>query len=211
MEEIIFKYFTELDNKQKEQIINLFPLYKEWNDKRNVISRKDIENLYLHHVLHSLAIAKFIKSTDIKLDNKTKILDLGTGGGFPGIPLAIFFKDISFTLVDSIGKKVKVAQEIVNALNLTNVVCVNARAENINDNFNYVVSRAVTDLQNFIPWVKNKYTNGIIYLKGGDVVEEVNNALSKNNISVNKLLIKEISDWFTEDFFINKYVIYVRK
>ena len=166
MEELIYKYFPNLTELQQERIKKLFPLYEEWNSKINVISRKDIDKLYLHHILHSLAIAKYINFMP-----GTKIIDVGTGGGFPGIPLAILFPECSFTLVDSIGKKTKVAQAVAEALDLKNVKVINARMEAVDEKADFIVSRAVTELKNFLPWVKGKYLQGILYLKGGDITD----------------------------------------
>lgn len=194
----------------------LFPLYNEWNSKINVISRKDIDKLYLHHVLHSLAIARFCEFSDrIKFGKGVRILDVGTGGGFPGIPLAILFPQAEFLLVDSIGKKIRVVNEVVAALGLTNVKAVQARAEQVEGTFDYIVSRAVTDLSNFLPWVKGKYTRGILYLKGGDLSErgtlatEINQALGKYGINRHSVTICDIDKWFTDEFFAEKKVIFI--
>ncbi|MEF9986016.1 MAG: 16S rRNA (guanine(527)-N(7))-methyltransferase RsmG [Bacteroidales bacterium] len=215
-EELIYKIFPNLSPKQKEQIGALYPLYEDWNSKINVISRKDIEKLYLHHVLHSLAIAKFIElSNIIKFGNGTKILDVGTGGGFPGIPLAIMFPQADFLLIDSIGKKIKVVEEIAGAIGLKNVRAVKARAEEITDNFDYIVSRAVTDLSTFFPWVRGKYSKGIIYLKGGDITHggtlatEIDNALGITGIKRKSITICEIDTWFKDEFFKEKKVIFI--
>lgn len=209
MEELIYKYFS-VTAEQKEQIAALYTLYKEWNSKINVISRKDIELLYEHHVLHSLAILKFAENAGIELSG-CNIMDVGTGGGFPGIPLAIMLPDSRFTLVDSVGKKIKVVEEIATSLGLKNVKALNMRAEAVPGEFDYIVSRAVTDLQNFLPWVKGKYRRGIIYLKGGDLALELDNALKKNNIAECNLFVKEISSWFEEEFFEQKKVIFIAK
>lgn len=203
--DIILKYFPDLTDTQKEQFAKLFDLYSEWNEKINVISRKDIEELYERHVLHSLGIAKVISFAP-----GTKILDIGTGGGFPGIPLAILFPDVSFHLVDSIGKKIRVVGEVAKSLGLKNVKAEHARAETIHDKYDFVVSRAVTRLNNFCPWVKgkflseskNKLANGILYLKGGDLQEEID--------EVNKQVVMySLTDFFTEDFFETKYVLHI--
>ena len=171
---IITKYFPNLSEEQILQFTQLEVLYKDWNSQINVISRKDIEELYLKHVLHSLGIAKIIQFKD-----KTKVLDVGTGGGFPGIPLAILFPQCEFVLVDSIGKKIKVVNEIVSRLNLRNVKVYHQRAEEVNDQFDFIVTRAVTSIKQFIPWIKgklhpesfNEIKNGILFLKGGDLEE----------------------------------------
>ena len=212
--ELIFKHFPNLSIEQQEQIKALAPLYAEWNDKINVISRKDIDKIYLHHVLHSLAIAKFIEE-NIDTESKLKIMDLGTGGGFPGIPLAIIFPNFEFLLVDSIGKKIKVVQEVSSNLGLKNVRAIKARAEEVKEDFDYIISRAVTDLSNFLPWVKGKYKKGIIYLKGGDISKggqlalELDNALVKNKISSKNISIYDINLWFKYDFFNEKKVIFI--
>lgn len=203
---LLTKYFPHLSDQQKEQFGKLFDLYSHWNAQINVISRKDIEHLYEHHVLHSLGIAKVIS-----FKPKTKILDVGTGGGFPGIPLAILFPECNFHLVDSIGKKIKVVNAVAEALGLENVYAEQARAEQVNDKFDFVVSRAVTKLPEFIEWVKkkvlktsfNELPNGVLYLKGGDLEEE----LSSLNL---KYKTYGLSNYFSEEFFETKKVIYVR-
>lgn len=202
---IIEKYFPQLTERQKEQFAQLGPLYKDWNDKINVISRKDVENLYTNHVLHSLAIAKvcaFKPGTDV--------LDVGTGGGFPGIPLAILFPKTQFHLVDSIGKKITVVKEVAKALGLTNVKAEQTRGELIRGRYDFVVSRAVTRMKEFYNWVSNKskvkslheLDNGILYLKGGDLEEEMDELKRPYSIY-------NISDFFEEDFFDTKRVVYV--
>lgn len=203
--DIVKKYFPNLSEKQLEQFELLFPLYTEWNEKINVISRKDIDHLMLHHVLHSLAIAKII---DFRPG--TEILDVGTGGGFPGIPLAILFPECQFLLVDSIGKKIKVVEEIAKALGLLNVQAKHARAEDIDQDFEFVVSRAVTRITPFYYWVRKKISpnhfhamrNGILYLKGGDLTEELEEFEKKHKLF-------DISTYFEEDFFETKKVLYV--
>lgn len=203
--ELLLKYFPELDEKQKEQFVALGELYTDWNAKINVISRKDIGNLYEHHVLHSLGIAKVIHFSP-----ETKIMDLGTGGGFPGIPLAIFFPEVKFHLVDSIGKKVRVASEVANSIGLKNVTFSHARAEEIKDMYDFVVSRAVmplTDLmkiirKNFSTHQQNALPNGLICLKGGELEHETMPFR-------NKTTMWNLSDYFDEDFFETKKVVYV--
>lgn len=204
--ELITKYFSHLAEEQVEKFAMLEPLYKDWNAQINVVSRKDIEELYLKHILHSLAIAKVIDFKD-----GTKILDVGTGGGFPGVPLAILYPNCQFVLVDSIGKKIKVVKEIVERLGLTNVKAYHQRAEDVNGQFDFVVTRAVTRIANFLPWVKGKLLpngehelkNGILFLKGGDLTEET--AESKKKIE-----IFPISNFFEEAFFETKVVAYTR-
>ena len=201
--QIIHKYFPDLTEKQIEQFTDLQELYEHWNAQINVISRKNMDTLYTNHILHSLAIAKVIQ-----FEKGTKILDIGTGGGFPGIPLAILFPEVDFLLVDSIGKKIKVVNEVSNAIGLTNVIALHERAENIKDTFDFVVSRAVTNMTDFKKWVKGKFNNthnntlnnGILYLKGGDLSEEL------RGISHTKY---EIADLFEEEFFKTKKVIYI--
>lgn len=203
--ELLLKYFPELDEKQKEQFAALGELYTDWNAKINVISRKDIGNLYEHHVLHSLGIAKVIHFSP-----ETQIMDLGTGGGFPGIPLAIFFPEVKFHLVDSIGKKVRVASEVANSIGLKNVTFSHARAEEIKDMYDFVVSRAVmplTDLmkiirKNFSTHQQNALPNGLICLKGGELEHETMPFR-------NKTTMWNLSDYFDEDFFETKKVVYV--
>ncbi len=209
---IITRYFPTLDNRQLERFARLEPLYREWNERINVISRKDIDALAEHHILHSLAIAKFCA-----FKPGTRILDVGTGGGFPGIPLAIFFPQCQFTLVDSIGKKIKVVQAVADALALDNVTALQARCEQLNGKFDFVVSRAVTGLDTFVPWVWPQITpgatqavpNGIIYLKGGDLKEEL--AATRNILPKDALPPEEynISKWFDNEFFETKKLIYL--
>ncbi len=202
---IIFKYFKSVTDQQIAQFEQLFDLYSFWNAQINVISRKDIEELYERHILHSLAIAKFCT-----FKPGEKVLDVGTGGGFPGIPLAILFPETQFHLVDSIGKKIKVVNEVATALGLKNVKSSHARAEQITDKYNFVVSRAVTRLADFYPWVKGKFSseninaipNGILYLKGGDLAEEIKESKLKAELY-------PLSAYFEEEFFETKYVVYI--
>lgn len=204
--EIIFKYFPDLTEEQKQQFIALESLYTDWNSKINVISRKDIENLYTHHVLHSLAIAKLIKFKD-----GSHIMDMGTGGGFPGIPLAILFPECKFTLVDSIGKKVlKVAGGVAEAIGLKNVTCIHCRVEDVKDKFDFVVSRAVMPLpdlvkiirKNISPDKKNALPNGLICLKGGNLDAELKPFKKSAEAD-------DLSMYFEEEFFKTKKIVYV--
>ena len=205
MIDLILKYFPELTDVQKNQFASLPALYEEWNAKINVISRKDMEHFVEHHVLHSLAIAKVQP-----FQSMSYVLDVGTGGGFPGIPLAIMFPKTKFYLVDSIGKKIKVVQDVVDRLGLTNVKAEQIRAEKVEGEFDFVVSRAVTDLSEFTRWVRGKFSdahyhelkNGILYLKGGDLSEELA-PFGK------KVRMWNISDFFEEEFFETKKVIYL--
>ncbi|MDB5283425.1 MAG: rRNA small subunit methyltransferase, glucose inhibited division protein GidB [Bacteroidota bacterium] len=201
--EIILKYFPDLTQKQIEQFAALQKIYKEWNEQINVISRKDIDNLYLHHVLHSLAIAKFVS-----LRGASKVLDLGTGGGFPGIPLAILFPDCRFHLVDSIGKKLKVVEAVKDSIALKNVFTFHSRVEDMDFQYDFVVSRAVAPLADLVTWTKRKYLhkdlntlhNGLICLKGGDIDAEL--ATVKNAKKI------PISNYFNEPFFGDKFLVY---
>jgi len=202
--ERISTYFKDLTEKQLQQFSRLEALYKHWNSLINVISRKDIDELYLRHVLHSLGIAKVQH-----FKPNTHILDVGTGGGFPGIPLAIMFPETKFYLVDSIGKKIKVVQEVVNALGLKNVKAEHTRAEKVKGEFDFIVSRAVTNMDDFVKWTRKKVAkkqyhelkNGILYLKGGDLTEELAN--------FSRATVYNLSDYYTEAFFESKKVVHI--
>ncbi|RED47106.1 16S rRNA m(7)G-527 methyltransferase [Winogradskyella eximia] len=202
--ELILKYFPDLTETQIQQFEALEELYKDWNSKINVISRKDIDELYLKHVLHSLGIAKVMNFTD-----GSSILDVGTGGGFPGVPLAILYPQCQFHLVDSINKKLKVINAVCEAIELTNVKTTHSRVEAIDETFDFIVSRAVTTMPEFTTWVKgktartqkNELKNGILYLKGGDLTEEL-----KQYKTVKAFLL---SDYFEEPFFETKKVIHL--
>ena len=206
MDELLH-YFPNLTPQQQEQFAALDGLYRHWNAQINVISRQDIDALYEKHVLHSLSIAKII---DFKIG--TEILDVGTGGGFPGIPLAILYPMVDFHLVDGIGKKIKVVQEVANALGLSNVKAEQTRVEQINTTYNFVISRAVTRLKPFLGWVRykihkkgnNDRPNGVLYLKGGDLGEELSEITDRYRIY-------DLSDYFAEPFFETKKVIYIPK
>ena len=201
---IIQKYFKGLSKEQLIQFTKLEVLYKDWNSKINVISRKDIDELYLRHVLHSLSIAKLISFKD-----GTSILDVGTGGGFPGIPLAILFPNCKFHLVDSIQKKINVVNNVVKELDLKNVKTSSCRVEAISEKNDFVVSRAVTNMKDFVSWIKfkinknsfNDFKNGVLYLKGGDLSEELK--------SFKNVKTFELSEFFNEDFFNEKKVVYL--
>jgi 16S rRNA (guanine(527)-N(7))-methyltransferase GidB len=203
--ELIFSYFPGLTDLQKEQFNRLLPLYKEWNSKINVVSRKDIDNLYLNHVLHSLGIIKLTS-----FNPGTDVLDVGTGGGFPGIPLAILFPETNFHLVDSIGKKITVVKNVAEGVGLTNVRAEQIRAEQVKGEYDFIVSRAVTRLKEFYGWVHGKVKkdskhtlyNGILYLKGGDLDEELAELKKPHQIF-------ELNSVFKEEFFETKKIVYI--
>jgi len=202
---LVLKYFSDLTETQKEQFAGLETLYHEWNEKINVISRKDMESLYEKHVLHSLGIAKAMEFAP-----GTKVLDIGTGGGFPGIPLAILFPESEFTLIDSIGKKITVVQAVAEGVGLTNVTAIHGRAEKVKEKFHFVVSRAVTQMPEFLRWLKGKFEkeqfntrhNGVLYLKGGDLAEELAGIRCE---------IISLKNYFEEEFFETKKVVYLSK
>ncbi|MBC7745250.1 MAG: 16S rRNA (guanine(527)-N(7))-methyltransferase RsmG [Flavobacterium sp.] len=203
--DLISDYFPNVSSIQKDQFNQLGELYRYWNAQINIISRKDIDMLYLHHILHSLAIAKVISF----LPGET-VLDVGTGGGLPGIPLAILFPETTFHLVDSIGKKIKVVREITTSLSLKNTTATHNRADQVDEHFDFVVSRAVTQLKDFYPWVSGKFNrhsknllkNGVLYLKGGDLTEEIAGSGLKN------VHCFPVNDYFTEEFFNQKFILY---
>lgn len=205
MTELLTTYFPALAPRQQEQFAALGGLYKEWNEKINVISRKDIDALYVHHVLHSLAIAKVVSFRP-----GTRVMDVGTGGGFPGIPLAILFPETEFYLIDAIAKKIKVVNEVVSALGLKNVRAEQMRAEQVPEKFDFIVSRAVTAFPDFLKLIRNKIAknsqhplpNGLLYLKGGDFEEEIKPYREK-------IRIYPIADFFSEEYFETKKVIYM--
>lgn len=203
--DIILKYFPDLSEEQKLQFEKLQPLYNKWNERINVISRKDMESLYEKHILHSLGIAKIMPFA-----SGTKVLDIGTGGGFPGIPLAILFPEVHFTLIDSIGKKIKVVEAVAENLGLKNVTAIHGRAEKLKDKYHFVVSRAVTQMPVFLRWLKGKFEkeqfnpkhNGVLYLKGGDLAEELAGIRCE---------IFQLKNHFEEEFFETKKVVYLSK
>ena len=198
------KYFPNLSQDQLEKFMMLVPIYKDWNSKVNLISRRDIENLFTNHILHSLSIVNIIE-----FESSTSVLDVGTGGGFPGIPLAIFFPNVKFTLLDSIGKKIKVVESVSKDLSLSNVTAINDRVENHFDTYDFILSRAVAKMDKFYSLVNknfnsksiNEIPNGIISLKGGDLKDELKDFKEKK--------IFDISEFFTDDFFKTKRVVYV--
>ena len=203
----------ELTPLQQERFDALDALYREWNAQINVISRKDIDNLYSHHVLHSLAIGRYLSEVPGLWDSfsSASILDLGTGGGFPGIPLAILFPEASFVLCDSVGKKTLVASAVSRALGLENVEVVNARAESLGRVFDYVVSRAVASLPDFYPWVKGCYRKGILYLKGGDVNPEIAQVMARYHLPKGSVHTWRISSWLDDPWYEGKLVIHIEK
>ena len=206
--EVIHKYFPHLNDLQIQRFSQLWELYQEWNQKINVISRKDIDNLYIHHILHSLAIAKYIE-----FKAGSKIMDLGTGGGFPGIPLAIMFPEVHFTLIDGTRKKIAVCQEIIQALELSNATAIQKRAEEHKAKYDFVVTRAVATMDKLQAWTnrligpkqKNAIPNGLIALKGGKIKQELT-LLAKNEYTE----VISIKDYFAEPFFADKYVVYLQ-
>ncbi len=202
-----------LTGEQESRFSQLDGLYREWNEKINVISRKDIDALYSHHVLHSLAIARYLLTVSGLPEqfSRAHVLDLGTGGGFPGIPLAILFPDAHFTLCDSVGKKTIVAQAVSQALALENVEVVNARAETLPGTFDFVVSRAVAALPDFYPWVKDKYTSGILYLKGGDVNEEIAQVMARHRLPRGCVGTWPVDSWLQDPYYQGKLVIHIRR
>ena len=195
----------------KEQYEAMMALYREWNERINVVSRKDIDALYEHHILHSLAIAEYVNLFYPSAFDGAEILDLGTGGGFPGIPLATEFPAAHFTLCDSIAKKIKVAQAVADGLGLQNVTCVNACAESLAGPFDWVVSRAVTSLDNFYPWVKGKFRRSILYLKGGDVNAEISELTRKCRVEPGRIRTWRIDEWLKDEYFAEKFVIEIGK
>lgn len=221
-EKILMDEFPAVDEGQRRMFSCLDGLYREWNAKINVVSRKDIDELYRHHVLHSLGIASYAcrwnaaegaapESPAAMFADGSEVLDLGTGGGFPGIPLAIMFPKVHFTLCDSVGKKTIVASAVAQALGLQNVTVVNARAESLPQTFDWIVSRAVTSLENFMPWVKGKYSRGILYLKGGDVAAETGVVMDKFRLRKGSVSVWPVDSWLKDEYFKEKFVIRIEK
>lgn len=205
--------FPDMTERMEARFRAMEGLYNDWNAKINVISRKDIDSLYIRHILHSLAIAAYLKEVRPEVMEEWKsavnvnVLDLGTGGGFPGIPLAVLFPNVNFTLCDSVGKKTIVAQAVAEALELENVTVVNARAESLPQTFDYVVSRAVTALDNFWPWVSGKFTKDIFYLKGGDFAEELCKMMKMARLRPGSVRTWKIQDWVDDPVFEEKFVV----
>ena len=207
--------FPDITEEQLGRFRDMEGLYREWNSRINVISRKDIDGFYAHHVLHSLAIASYWRRSAIVAPSlpasSFSVLDVGTGGGFPGIPLAVMYPQMRFTLCDSVGKKTLVAGEVASALGLKNVTIVNARAESLPDKYDFVVSRAVTTLENFYPWVKDKFLGSIFYLKGGDVNAEISQLMRRFRLKKGSVRTWRIDNWLTEEYFQEKFVIQIEK
>lgn len=207
----------EVTEESMERFHLMDELYRDWNSKINVISRKDIDNLYDHHILHSLGIALYLRLQEPETyrewlsGGSVRVLDLGCGGGFPGIPLAAFFSNAHFVLCDSIGKKITVAREVASSLGLENVECVNDRAENLNGSFDFIVSRAVTSLENFLPWVKGRFRQQILCLKGGDLAEETAKAMGRFNLAKGSVSVWPLSSVLHDEYFDGKTVVSVTR
>ena len=211
--DVLLTSFPSTAALQLSRFEQMEPLYRDWNAKINVISRKDMESFYDHHVLHSLAIARYLSELGegyLPSEPRT-VLDLGTGGGFPGIPLAVMLPEWQFTLCDSIGKKTRVAQAVVDALGLGNVTVVQARAESLPGSFDFVVSRAVTTLDTFYGWIKDKFSRGIFYLKGGDINLEISDLLRKYGIPASSVHAWRVDSFLKDDYFSEKFVIHIEK
>lgn len=201
--------FPELSPLQEERFLALDALYRDWNARINVISRKDIDHLYDHHILHSLALARYFLTREGLTErfSRADVLDLGTGGGFPGIPLAILFPEARFVLCDSVGKKTIVADAVAKALELENVTVVNARAESLGRRFDFVVSRAVAALPDLYPWVKGKFTGGVYCLKGGDVADEIADVMQRHHLRKGAVCTWPISSWLQDPYYEGKLVV----
>lgn len=204
--------FPDVEEEMVERFRLMEETYKEWNAKINTISRKDIDNLYDHHVLHSLSIAEYLRArrpevyASFQQGGRT-VLDLGTGGGFPGIPLAVLFPKVDFVLCDSIRKKTIVAGEVSRSLGLGNVEVVNARAESLERKFDFVVSRAVASLTDFYPWVRGKFTGSVLYLKGGDINEEISSLMARERLGKGSVSTWQVDSWLKDDYFAGKFVV----
>ncbi len=216
-EALLENTFPDITEQMAGQFRMMEAGYRDWNAKINVISRKDIDSLYDHHVLHSLAIARYLMtmcpqtySLMKEPGTEVKVLDLGTGGGFPGIPLAVLFPEVKFTLCDSVGKKTIVAREISTMLGLRNVEIVNARAESLDGGFDFIVSRAVTTLPEFYNWVRRKFTRSILYLKGGDINEEIYNLMSRERLRKGSVSTWQVDSWLKGPYFEGKFVIDIK-
>ncbi len=216
-EALLESTFPDITEQMAGQFRMMEAGYRDWNAKINVISRKDIDSLYDHHVLHSLAIARYLMtmcpqtySLMKEPGTEVKVLDLGTGGGFPGIPLAVLFPEVKFTLCDSVGKKTIVAREISTMLGLKNVEIVNARAESLGGGFDFIVSRAVTTLPEFYNWVRRKFTRSILYLKGGDINEEIYNLMSRERLRKGSVSTWQVDSWLKDPYFEGKFVIDIK-
>lgn len=198
--------FPALTPLQLERFEAMEALYREWNARINVISRKDMDHFHTHHLLHSLAIAKVAG-----FPPGSTVLDVGTGGGFPGIPLAVFYPGVRFVLCDSVGKKIKVAQAVADGLGLENVRCVQSRAEALDGRFDFIVSRAVTDLSNFYPWIKDKFNHAVFYLKGGSVEEEIAACARRCRIDPGRFIRIPVSNWFSDPWFEEKKIVIISR
>ena len=208
--DIVRAEFPDVTADRMDRFREMEGLYRERNSRINVISRKDIDGFYEHHVLHSLSVGSYWRREGIRVSG-LRVLDVGTGGGFPGIPLAVMYPDVDFTLCDSIGKKTLVAGEVAKALGLENVKVVNARAESLPDTYDYVVSRAVTTLENFYPWVRDKFRGSIFYLKGGDVNAEIAQLMGRFRLKKGSVRTWRIDNWLTDEYFQEKFVIQIEK
>lgn len=215
-ERMVRAEFPQLSDVQTGRFRAMGALYRDWNARINVISRKDMDHFYLHHVLHSLSVASYLRrlrpdTYEALCAGGLSVLDLGTGGGFPGVPLAVLFPQSRFTLCDSVGKKTIVAGAVVKDLGLDNAAVVNARAETLPGSFDFVVSRAVTSLENFYPWVKGRFSHSIFYLKGGDVNGEICTLMARERLRKGSVSVWPIGGWLKDEYFSEKFVIQIEK